>query len=529
MTIRRPRWNPIPRKNRIFRSIGTGLLLWPVVLAAQSVPKAGLESITPQDMKSHVVFLASDGMKGRETPSRELDSCAAYIADQFKRNGLKPVTPEGSYFQVFNTVRKRLGEPNRLWVKSGGVEKEYLIKDDFVPLSKTANRKILDVGVVFAGYGITAPEFGYDDYAGLDVQGKAVFMFAGEPRERDSTTTAFDGTKETDHSKLRLKVENALDHGAVGLVLVSSPRNRFRRPPNSWPSLMKNVPEDAVPLGFEEKQESQIVSVQIGRTLADALLEGTGQTLESVYHCIDSTLAPKSFGLPGLAISIETDLEGTRTPIRNVIGLWEGSDPVLKNEYVVIGAHYDHVGIQGDQIYNGADDDASGTSGVMELAQAFASSPVRPKRSILFMAFPGEEKGLFGSMYYTENPLFPLDKTVAMVSLDMISRNDSNQVIIVGSKVSKDLTAINEACSKAIGLNLEYNDKYFLQSDHYSFYKKGIPVLFYFTGDSPVLHTPDDDVETINPDKMARVGRLIFSTIWTVANRTEKPDFNKVR
>ena len=503
-------------------------LFIPFNLPAQDIPKEGLHSITPGEMKAHVTFLASDEMKGRNTPSPELDSCAAYIAEEFASYGLKPVDNKNCYFQHFNLLRARLAEPNKISLTNSSGDTTYRIKYDFVPLHLTANRKI-SAPIVFAGYGITAPEYNYDDYQNIDATGKIVLIFTNEPQEKD-TSSVFNGAKKTDHSKLMIKVENAMDHGAVGLLLVSTPIYRFRRPPNPWPSLMRNAPADAIPLTLEEKVEKRIPCVRIGKKLADALLTDTGYNYKDIHQKIDETLTPQSFEVAKKVISIETALDAEKFPTQNVVGFWEGADPELKNEIVVIGGHYDHVGVANDSVYNGADDNASGTAGVMEIAEAFTQSKTRPKRSILFMTFAGEEKGLFGSRYYADDPIFPIEKTVAMLNLDMISRNDTNEVAIIGAPTSSDLKEINEKANELIGMKLAYDqERYFLNSDHYSFYRKDIPVLFYNSKMTPDLHKPSDDIDKIIPEKMTKIGRLVFATAWSVANRLEKPNFKRVR
>jgi Zn-dependent M28 family amino/carboxypeptidase len=227
---------------------------------------------------------------------------------------------------------------------------------------------------------------------------------------------------------------------------------------------------------------------------------------------------------------METVLDAEKFPTQNVVGFLEGVDPDLKKEIIVIGAHYDHVGVSNDSIYNGADDNASGTAGVMEIAEAFTQCKTRPKRSLLFMTFAGEEKGLFGSRYYADDPLLPIENTIVMLNLDMISRNDTNEVAIIGSPTSSDLKAINEQANETIGMELAYDqERYFLNSDHYSFYRKDIPVLFYNSKMTPDLHKPSDDPEKIIPVKMAKIGRLVFATAWMIANRTERPNFMRVR
>lgn len=516
------------KKHRLIHLIRILTLFTPFLIFGQTIPKEGIESITPKEMKDHVWYLASDAMRGRNTPSPELDTCAVYIAREFKSYGLQVVGPEKSYYQAFNVLKARLAEPNTLKLTTPQGETVYELKDDFVPLHMTANRSIT-APVVFAGYGITAPEYDYDDYRSIDAAGKIVLIFTSEPQENDSTSI-FDGREITEHGKIRIKMENAIDHGAVGFLLISSPKRRFRRPPNPWPSLMRSAPEDAVPLTMEEKAEKRIVCVRLGKQLADDLVDGTGHTLDKLFEKIDETLTPQSFEIPGKMVTMETNLDADRFPTQNIVGLWEGSDPELKDELIIIGAHYDHVGVLKDSIYNGADDNASGTAGLMEIAEAFTQCKTRPKRSVLFMAFAGEEKGLFGSRHYTENSIFPIENTVAMLCMDMISRNDTNEVAIIGSPTSSDLKQINEEANEIIGMMLAYDqERYFLQSDHYPFYRKDIPVLFYNTKDTPDLHRPTDDPEKIIPEKMAKIGRLVFSTAWMIANRPERPNFTKVR
>ena len=499
------------------------------ILWSQEVPNKGIQSITPEEMKAHVYYMASDEMRGRNTPSPELDTCAAYIAREFKSYGLKPVGKENSYFQTFFIQRTRLGKVNTLAVTTPQGTTPFRLKNDFVPLHVTANRKISDVPVVFAGYGITAPEYGYDDYNGVDAKGKVVLIFINEPQEKD-TASVIEGSKNTDYSRIRVKLENAMDHGAVGILLTSSPLSRSRRPPNFWPSLMRNAPKNAVPMTREESAEKKIVCIRIGKKLAEELFNGTGKTLLELHEKIDATLTPQSFEISDMTVTTETSLDANKTPTQNVVGYWEGSDPKLKDELIIIGGHYDHVGVRGEEVYNGADDNASGTAGVMEIAEAFTKCSQRPKRSLLFMAFAGEEKGLFGSNHYTDVPIFPLKNTIAMLNLDMISRNDTNEVAIIGAPTSSDLKAINEKANENIGMKLAYDqEQYFLQSDHYPYYRKDIPVLFYNTRSTPDLHKPTDDPEKIIPEKMANIGKLIFSTAWIVANRTGRPDFIKVR
>jgi len=501
------------------------LLLIPLHLAAQrAVPVEGLESLSAEEYNTHLYYLASDEMRGRDTPSPELDSCAQYIARYFSQSGLKTVNDQQSYFQNFNLLRNKLAEPNSLKIITETGEVPYEIKRDFVPIHFTANRQVKG-SIVFAGYGITAPEYKYDDYENIDVTGKIVLVFTHEPQEND-TTSIFDGKKMTDYSKLFEKTLNAKEHGAIGMLVVTDPNHRFRRPPNSWPSLMKKAPKDAVPLTIEEKMENKIVNMRIGKQLADALFKGTGKTMSELHSLIDADLTPQSFEIPGKTIVMETTLSSERKPTQNVMGLLEGSDTELKEEIVVICAHYDHLGAPNDTtIYNGADDNASGTVGVMCLAKAFHACKERQKRSILFCAWAGEEKGLFGSRYYVNtSPIFPIEKTVTTINMDMIGRNDSSKVTISGFTSSDDLKEITINANEDIGLEID-DSKGIRGSDHVPFYQKKIPVLGFFTGFHPDYHKPTDTADKCFPDGAIQICKLVFKIAWNVADAENPPEY----
>jgi len=488
------------------------------------IPPAGLEAISADEMLSHVKLLASNEMKGRDTPSPELDSCANYIKNYFKSLGLKPITLKDNYYQDFFLLKTRLAGEQKFALSIKGVEKTYNIKDDFVPIYFAANREVT-APVVFAGYGITAAEHHYDDFQNIDVKGKIVLVFTNEPQEKDSTSL-FNGVKETDHSKLSEKVLSAIDHGAVGFIAVTNPGHRFRRPPNPWPSLMRSAPEEAIPFTLGEKEQNKIVAVRIGKQLAEDLMSISGQTLEQIHQRIDNELKPQSMELPGVIATVATHLASDSFKTQNVVAFWEGADPKLKNEIVVIGAHYDHIGAKDDTtIYNGADDNASGTAGVMAVAKAFANCKGRPKRSILLMCFAGEEKGLFGSRFYAgTDPLFSIEKTVTMLNLDMIGRNDTSAVEVMGCTRSPDLKEVFLKANEAVNLKFKFsNDKRIGGSDHASFFRKDIPFLAFNTGTHEDYHRPTDTVEKIIPEKMAQVARVVFASAWLIANMEDRP------
>lgn len=495
-------------------------------LLGQEVPTKGLNSITAEEMKNHVYYLASDEMRGRDTPSPELDSCAAYIAREFSKSGLKPIGDNGTYFQHYNVLKSKLSKPNSLKIITQSGEAEFKIKNDFVPVHLTANRKVTG-HVVFAGFGITASEYNYDDYEGIDVKGKIVFILTHEPQEKD-TASVFDGAKLTDHGKMVNKAINAREHGAIGMIVVTNPNNhRFRRPPNTWPSLMRTAPKNAIPLTLEEKMENKIVVMRIGKNLAEAIFAPSGKTISELQTIIDSDLTPQSFEIPNISVSMETNLDYGRTPTQNVVGLLEGIDPQLKKEVLVIGAHFDHLGARNDTtIFNGADDNASGTVGVMEVAEAFSQNEQKPKRSILFCTWSGEEKGLFGSRYYVESsPIFALEKTVANINLDMIGRNDSGFVNVSGFTACAELQSLVENENKKIGLSIKQR-KSISGSDHVPFYRKGVPVLGFNTGTHADYHKITDTAEKCFFDGMSEICKLVYNVAWRLTNEKKRLAFS---
>ncbi|MCU7493204.1 MAG: M20/M25/M40 family metallo-hydrolase [Bacteroidota bacterium] len=472
--------------------------------------------ITPDIMNKHISFLASDEMKGRKTPSQELDNAAHYIAEEFESLGLKPVN--GSYFQTVHLGKVDLGKDNRLVIKKDGKEHSFSLKTEFTPFEMTGNKEVTS-SIVFAGYGITAPELKYDDYKDIDVNGKIVILLRHAPGEND-TASAFSSKPAITYSLGSTKVNNAIKHGATGVILVNDPLNHMLLSPRGfpWPALSAFIPKDALPITLLSEEKDKVPVVQAGKEVINELF-GSVESLKDLQKGIDAKLTPKSFEIEGASVLLKTSTDVMETPANNVVGFLEGSDPALKNELVIVGAHYDHVGYQKehkegeDYIYNGADDNASGTSGVMALARAFSAMNPRPKRSILFITFAGEELGLLGSKAYTESPLFPLEKTVAMLNMDMIGRNNPDSLFIIGSSVCPELSRLNKEENVKVGFKLGYSLEKFLDaSDQASFIGKGVPSIFYNTGETEDYHHFSDETSTINMDKAARVAKLVFLT-----------------
>ncbi len=478
--------------------------------------------ITPDFLSRQINYLASDSMKGRNTPSPQLDSAAAYIASNFKSWGLKPWN--GSYFQEVPLCTDRLGDTNELSITRNGASFMLTIKSDYVPYDFSSSASVT-AAVVFAGYGITAPEYNYDDYKGIDAKGKIVVIFRNEP-QKDDSASVFMGREDTKYVALKEKMKNAIKHGAAGMLVVNGPMqySSVKARGYPWPSLSKIIPKDAVPMHLFIDNEDQIPAMHIGEEVVK-LLFGSVDSLQRMEQRIEKDLSCVSFELPGIKVSMHANILTDICKVKNVLGFIEGSDPVLSKQLVIIGAHYDHVGYKKehkageDYIFNGADDNASGTSGVLSVAYAFSRLKEKPKRSIMFILFAGEEKGLFGSRYYTIHPLHPLASTVAMLNLDMISRNDPDSLYLEGAMQSPDLTNIIRKENKKTKFILVVKSSEFLGgSDHYYFYKHNIPFSFFFTGLHQDYHQVSDNPDKSDYNKAARVSRLVFFTAGKISN-----------
>lgn len=508
-------------------------------LTAQDRPVAdaarpGFESIQAEDMKAILTFLASDELEGRETGERGQEVAAAYLASQYRKYGLQPTPGLGDFSQAFQVVRTRFGKENYLSVHSergqAAFRRTFEIGKDFLPFSRPRQSLQITAPVVFAGYGIQAPEYKYDDYKGLSVKDRIVLVLDHEPQER-STDSVFEGFSRTRHSHRRTKTAVAERHGALALLIVGDPLNdqpsfaeRFAGP---W--VERFLQRQGMSLA--ESGHDPLPTFMISEAIAAELLAGSGQTLADLQRAIDASLEPNSFVIPGKRVTLEMDMETDLLQTANVVAFLEGADPQLKEEVVVFSAHYDHLGRNEDEVYNGADDDGSGTTALLEVAEAFTLNPVAPKRSLLFVDFTGEEKGLLGSRYYVAHPVLPLERTVSALNLDMIGRNDPNGIYIIGSDfLSSDLHRINEQANLAVGLELDYTynrksdpNRFYYRSDHYNFARNGVPIIFYFSGTHADYHKPTDTADKIDYAKMEKVARLVYLTGWQVANLDHAP------
>lgn len=480
------------------------------------------EEFDPQRFLAHVKFLSSEALRGRASGSPELEKAASYIAKQFRAAGLHSLDGKG-YLQAFPvTTNAKLGGNNHFEYSQDGKTTVLKFQDEFIPFNFSSKSKVAG-GLVFAGYGITAREYNYDDYSGLDAKDKVVLILRHEPQEFDEKSV-FAGKVYTEHAQFYSKVINARNHGARGVILVND-RASHRGDSDQLEAFGKTAgPADA-----------GIPFVQIKAGVAEAWVAGAGKNLDEIAAEIDKDLKPRSFPLPsGIQVHANVDVERAVKTVHNVVGYLPGET----SEYVVIGAHYDHLGL-GDQfsmapslsgtIHPGADDNASGTAAVIELARHFAAEP-KQKRGILFLTFAGEELGLLGSSYYVNHPLLPLDKAVVMINMDMVGRVREGKVYIGGAGSGSTLREMLDRVVPKYKLNVDFSDTtVYGSSDHTSFTAKQVPVLFFFSGLHGDYHKPSDTWDKIDAPGTTVLLKLIAGASSRLIEAPDRPQFVRVK
>ncbi|MCX8056645.1 MAG: M20/M25/M40 family metallo-hydrolase [Ignavibacteria bacterium] len=493
------------------------LLLIFISCSSVKIPETS-SKIDQSDLFKHLSFLASDDLKGRGTGTPEIDKAADYLAKYFKSIGLQPKGSSG-YFQTFKvTTDLELLKQNSLIVDVNNQPVTFELRKDYQPTGFSANG-LAEGNVVFAGYGIEAEDLGYNDYANIDVKDKIVLMMRYSP-EGDKPDTKF-GFK----VQSNFKVSTAKSKGAKAVILFTGPNTVEND------RLISLVPDPAA-------MNAGIPVVSISTEKAKEIFEKAGKNLLDIQKQIDSTQSSKSFEFENVKAKLQVDLKPIVKETRNVIAFLEGNDPELKNEIIVIGAHYDHLGMGGrgslaaskePQVHNGADDNASGTTGLLELAEYFASKKSELKRSILFIAFSGEELGLLGSKHFVDNPTVPLEKIKAMINMDMIGRMNENKLTVYGTGTSPKWKPLLNKLNSDSSFKLNFIDGGFGPSDHSSFYAKNIPVLFFFTGTHQDYHKPSDDFDKINYPGMEKVLSLVSNVVYDLTTNPEKIEFTKVQ
>jgi hypothetical protein len=522
-----------------------------ITLAAPSAfpPQSLLDHITAAGIRAHMAFLADDLLEGRGTGTRGYQLAANYVRSQFEQLGLEPAGENGTYFQNVKLRQvQTIGARDLIALKRANLsEIDFAFEKDFLMFGDAARELTEASGpMVFAGYGVTAPDQHYDDFAGIDAKGKIIIVASGAPPTFPSSERAY-------YSDDPIKLRNAAAHGAIGCITIwigpqtkntpfSTVVSYSHQPIMYW--LDKNgTPNDYVP----EIRGEALITEEAGALL----LAGSPHTLAEAYASISSG-KPLSFDMP-YKLFIREAAKFTPLESPNIAAVLPGSDPSLKNEYVVLSAHVDHVGIgdavNGDTIYNGAMDNASGTAALLEMAKVFAESPEKPKRSVMFLAVTGEEAGLLGSDYFAHFPTVPIKQIAANVNMDGISLlYEFKDIVALGAEHSTLLAPVEDAAHH-LGLELSPDpmpeEGFFIRSDQYSFVKQGVPAVNISEGFKTVdpsldgakitadwirtrYHTPQDDMQQPLNFKAARLDtQVIFAVAYEIANTPVRPQWNK--
>jgi Zn-dependent M28 family amino/carboxypeptidase len=517
-----------------------------IVTAAAATP-----AIDADRLLDHIKFLASDEMKGRADGSPEFERAGDYISSQFTDIGLKPGGVDGTWFQPFELIAGlTIGRENALVLSDRSHSVHLALGTSYYPLSAVPNDapnipsvQLPKVPVVFAGYGLSAPEVNYDDYAGLDVSGKAVLIFSHEPQEADPNS-ALNGNRPMPETTVYRKAEAAHNHGARLLIVVGDPTHRTDQGLYSQFATVPDADEAGLPV------------LRVRRSDVQPLLDDFA--LDAAARQIDSDLRPRSHELKGATLDYTEYLENDRKTVRNVVGTLPGSDPSRAGEAIVIGAHYDHVGLggrlsmvpdQAGEIHNGADDNASGTASIIEIARAAAADRSRFPRTLIFVAFAGEERGLLGSAYYAQHPSVAPGRIAADINIDggnIFGRTRDATLVSLGKS---SLDQIAERLARLQGRKLlgdQYPDRgYYYRSDQFSFAKIGVPALFFNEGTDVIgkpagwgkqqhdewelkqYHQPSDKLEASwNLDGMIEDAKLDMFAGWLVAQADALPTWN---
>jgi Tol biopolymer transport system component len=486
--------------------------------------------ITAADLREEVGFLASDRLEGRMTGSKGTRLASEYIAAYLERIGVEPFGDNGTYFHEFPFTSGMKIVPDQCFLEvTAKKSRAFQVEKDFRPLAFSSTEEI-EGEVVFAGYGLVVPgdlEHGYDSYAGLDVKDKVVLVFHYVPE-----SVSVERRQELNHyAALRYKAMMARERGARALLVVTGPSSTGAG--------------ELVPMGFDQSSaSSSIIVVSVSGAVADALFAGSGKKLADVQSSLDleSPHAEGSFALPGVKVKVAAAVEREKKSDRNVIGLIPPAGGMEGAELVMLGAHYDHIG-HGEigsladkeaqkEIHNGADDNASGTSLVMELAGALAEKrrvdPNALKRGVVVAFWSGEELGVIGSSYFAENPPVAIEKIAAYVNFDMVGRMRDNKLTLQAAGSSKAWPELIEKKNVAAGFDLTLQEDPYLPTDATSLYAKGVPVLSFFTGVHDDYNKPTDDPETLQYDDMARIGVFALALAGDLAGRADRLDYAKV-
>ncbi|MBI3586658.1 MAG: M28 family peptidase [Ignavibacteriales bacterium] len=503
------------------------LVFIPFVLAVAQPKKIekdariGYESITASDMSAHLHFLASPELEGRETTFRGQKVAARYIASVFQKLSLKPIGDSGSYFQHFDLEAMKISSDSKISMITPQRTKTFSIRKDF--LTSVARDTTLTAPVVFLGY----MDAKLDSSVEAAMKGKIVMVFSAKRTpQRDTSATP----------NRRAALPRQFPGSLATFAITDEQGSNSIENLSAQFSVQMDKGVIRMPGGAPRRGFMFSLVYYITPQMADEMLKTSHRSFSEIKTAVAKDTLFRPLALDSMSVRIESKTSRELKQSENVIGLLEGRDPKLKDEIVIFTGHYDHLGITNDgTIYYGADDDGTGTTTVLELAEAFATNPVKPKRSVVFMTVTGEEKGLLGSEYYTSHPIIPLTKTIANLNTDMVGRVDKKHedaktvdyTYVIGSdKISTELDSILRVANKEgehLELDYTFNDdkdpnQFYRRSDHFNFAKNGVPIIFFFTGVHPDYHRPTDTVDKILFDRMAKIGKLIYYTGWKAAN-----------
>jgi Zn-dependent M28 family amino/carboxypeptidase len=530
------------------------LALSTAVALAQTSPAPQIDSIKSADMRADLFFLASDNLQGRLTDTPENAIAADWVRARFERLGLAPGGHSGSFDHRYHLMKAALGSGNAMSVgtlPASGTRAELKLAEDFYPHRFSANAAA-EGSLTFAGFGIVSAERKHDDYRDA-ARGRIVLILDREPGVNDAASI-FEGVVTAEAAVPIRKVLAAQDKGAIGVIFVddvhnqTAPANFAAQAANYWPPAAPRVERYTLKAWSDRVR---IPVTQISAAAAERLVAPSGRTLLELARSAETRGGVMPVAI-NTTVSMKTSVDHQTVPDRSVIATLEGSDAALKNEHVLISAHFDHEGADGPRIFNGADDDGSGTVALIEIGEALAlaaASGQRPRRSITLAAWNSEERGLLGAWAYTEDPIVPLERIAAVLNMDMIGRDEevpvgggarfrgleiqtaqsnANATNVIGTVKSPDLKKTVEQANRAMGLDLRFRydnnaSNLMRRSDHWPFIQRGVPSIWIHTGLHPDYHTVYDRPEKINYPKMEKIVRMVYQAAWDLANTAARP------
>jgi hypothetical protein len=549
----------MPHRLRTLVGVTAALMIAGAAAMPSGAPRGaprGESDITAAVLKDYLTFISSDDMEGRDTPSRGLNIAARFLAVQLARAGAEPAGDNGTYFQRIGLTTRKVDPEKTTFVltRSNGKPRNYNYGHDFLA---SAVAGTAEGGLIYVGHGYVIKEKNLDAYKGLDVTGKILVAHSGYPQG-----VSRNDVRGPSGERWESAVTWAAKHGGKGVIYIPSFDALARWDRNRTEASEEGTTRMDTATSSRPK-EPEVPSITASPEMLAWIFDDEKIAGRDIFRRAQSNEPADGFVLNAAKqVRFTVEVTATSEQTQNVVAIVRGSDPKLKDEYVALGAHYDHVGVTGrvgrtsdaqpavDVIFNGADDDGSGTTALLAMAEAAARLKPRPKRSLLFVWHAGEEHGLWGSAYYADHPTVPLDRIVAQLNVDMIGRSRAaddknpenklltgpNEVYVIGSKMmSSSLAELSERVNDQylkVSFNYHYDDpndasRLFFRSDHYNYAKKGIPIIFYFSGLHADYHQPSDSVEKIDFTKMERITRTIYATALALAESPSRPKVDR--